>query len=510
MTKNNEFERLTPEQAGISSLKVLEFLDRLKKTGIEVHSLMLLRHGKIFAESWWAPYNSESRHIMFSFTKSLTSTAIGFACQEGLMNLDDRLIDIFPDKIPETPSENLKKCAIRHLLSMSCGHENEIENLGMGSSDWIKEFLSHEFKYEPGTHFMYNTAGTNMLSAVITRKTGETLMAFLKPRLFDKLGIGDVPCYSLPDGVQVGGAGSRLKTEEMARFIQFVANRGEWNGEQLLSSAWFDLATSKQIENAETSVIPDWQQGYGFQFWRCVPECVFRADGAFGQFGIVCPKQDAVIVMTSASSNFHCVLATLWETLLPYFAQSPLPEDHESQTILSYVLSHNQLTPIYGTRSLTAKASYGGATYIPDKKISGGWADFIGGAGISSRGAFAGIISPYSNDDLTSVRVEMDDNSVRLIALVGDCEETLPISLESRFNSFLLSGKVYGACGGWLSNEVFEFVVQCAEAASGKRYFAVFSQDQLTLTAFSTMPDFGGLNDDREDKIIFNRKKSEN
>ena len=167
-----EFARVTPESLGIPSQAILDLLDELYRYGIEMHGIMVLRHGKVCAQGWWKPYEPKTPHIMFSFSKSLTSTAIGFAWQEGILSLDERLIDIFPDKAPEHPSENLKKACIRHLLMMGCGHETEINDLGRGDPDWIYTFLHHPFVYEPGTHFLYNTAGTNLLSAILTKKTG--------------------------------------------------------------------------------------------------------------------------------------------------------------------------------------------------------------------------------------------------------------------------------------------------------------------------------------------------
>ena len=146
-----EFSRVTPESVGIPSQAVLDLLDELYRYGIEMHSFMLLRHGKVCAEGWWKPYGPQIPHIMFSFSKSLTSTAIGFAVQEGLLSLDDRLVDLFPDKLPENPSENLQKATVRHLLMMGCGHETEIPDLGRGEPDWIAAFLHHPFVYEPGT-----------------------------------------------------------------------------------------------------------------------------------------------------------------------------------------------------------------------------------------------------------------------------------------------------------------------------------------------------------------------
>ena len=225
-----EFPRVSPESVGVPSQAVLDLLDELYRYGIEMHSFMLLRHGKVFAQGHWKPYNPQTPHAMFSFTKSLTSTAIGFAVQEGLLSLDDRLVDLFPDKIPEEPSENLQKCQVRHLLMMGCGHATEIPNLGQDDPDWIASFLHHPFVYEPGTHFLYNTAGTNLLAAILARKTGQTLTQFLKPRLFEPLGMGDVYCHALSDGTEMGGAGSYLTLGRHGALHPICGQQGRLGG----------------------------------------------------------------------------------------------------------------------------------------------------------------------------------------------------------------------------------------------------------------------------------------
>ena len=303
------FQRVTPESVGIPSGAILDMLDQLYREGIEMHAFKLLRHGKVCAEGSWAPYAPETQHILFSFSKSFTSTAIGFAVQEGIISLDERLIDIFPEKSPEEPSENLKKCQVRHLLMMGCGHETEIGWADGGDDDWISQFLHHPFVYEPGTHFMYNTAGTNMLCAILKKKTGLDMTEFLKPRLFEPLGMGEIHCVKMPDGVEMGGAGMSVTIEEMARFVQFIANKGSWEGKQLLNPEWFDMATRKQIDNAGAGWggDPDWQAGYCFQFWRCAPDGVFRGDGAYGQYGVVMTRQDAVLVIHSASMKLQAL-----------------------------------------------------------------------------------------------------------------------------------------------------------------------------------------------------------
>ena len=168
-----DFSRVTPESVGISSQAILNTLDAMDALGVEMHGIMLVRHGKVCAEGYWKPYNKKTPHIMFSFTKSLVSTAIGFARQEGLLSLDEKLVDLFPGKLHEHPSENLKKCQIYHLLVMGCGHETEPQI--QRNPDWISAFLAHPFVYEPGTHFLYNSAGTNLLCAILQKKDGANL-----------------------------------------------------------------------------------------------------------------------------------------------------------------------------------------------------------------------------------------------------------------------------------------------------------------------------------------------
>lgn len=272
-----KLQHVTPESVGVPSQAVLDLLDEFYRQGVEMHGLMLLRHGQVYAEGHWAPYNAQTPHILFSFSKSLTSTAIGFAVQEGILSLEDKLVDLFPDKVPENPSENLQACCVRDLLMMACGHAKEIDWVA-SSSDWVSQFLEDPFVYQPGTHFLYNTAGTNMLSAIITRKTGLTLTQFLQPRLFAPLEMGQVFCQPLADGTEMGGAGMYLTLEAMARFTQFVANKGRWEGKQLLNAAWFEEATAKHIENLGPGWDgdPDWHAGYCYQFWRCDKPGIFR------------------------------------------------------------------------------------------------------------------------------------------------------------------------------------------------------------------------------------------
>lgn len=315
--------RATPESQGISSAAIEEFVSAVDEKITSMHSFMLIRHGQVVAECYWAPYHSDLPHMLYSLSKSFTSTAVGFAIAEGKLQLDDPVISFFPDDLPQEISENLKKMRVRDLLSMSCGHENETS---YPDETWVKSFLAHPVPFEPGTHFRYNTPGTYMLSAIVQKVTGQTVLDYLKPRLFEPLGIENPYWETSPQGISKGGTGLFVRTEDIAKFGQLYLQKGNWNGEQLLPQEWVETATSKKISNGDPSKQSDWSQGYCFQFWRCQHNC-FRGDGAHGQFCVVMPDQDAVVVMTADSNNLQGQLNFVWEILLPAMKNEALPEN---------------------------------------------------------------------------------------------------------------------------------------------------------------------------------------
>lgn len=480
------FQRVTPESVGIPSGAILDMLDQLYREGIEMHAFKLLRHGKVCAEGSWAPYAPETQHILFSFSKSFTSTAIGFAVQEGIISLDERLIDIFPDKCPEEPSENLKKCQVRHLLMMGCGHETEISWADGGSDDWVAEFMHHPFVYEPGTHFLYNTAGTNMLCAILKRKTGLDMTEFLRPRLFEPLGMGEIHCVKLPGDIEMGGAGMSVTIEEMARFVQFVANKGSWEGRQLLNPEWFDMATSKQIDNAGAGWggDPDWQAGYCFQFWRCAPEGVFRGDGAYGQYGIVMTKQDAVLVIHSASMKLQAVLTAVWDNLLPAMAEEPLPEDPRAHHMLAKRLERLELNPMLGVRNPGAEASLNGAVYLPVGPAPC-LRDIVGGPG---------CFGPEGGR-LESVTFRFEGTKAWLVCKEDRGEYTLDLGLEGHFATSLVHGVPFGANSSWRAHDTLEVHLVNTRMVRGKRLLFRFSGTVLQLTGTPTLPEAMSLGD---------------
>lgn len=334
MPINNLLPRSTPESQGISSLNIFQFLNSIELEKLELHSFMLLRHGQVVSEGWWQPYSSERPHMLFSLSKSFTSTAIGFAVEEGLLSVEDNVISFFPEDAPEKTSKNLSDMKVKHLLSMSTGHAEDASRRTFESKDgnWVRGFLQIEVDYEPGTHFVYNTAATYILSAIIQKLTGITLLDYLKPRLFDPLGIENPTWESCPRGINTGGFGLSIKTEDVAKFGQLYLQKGIWNDKQIISSSWIEEATTSHVSNGDNP-LSDWNQGYGYQFWRCRNNA-YRGDGAFGQYCIVIPEQDAVIAITSGLGNMQAVLNLIWEQLLPALTPSQLPEDQKSQAEL--------------------------------------------------------------------------------------------------------------------------------------------------------------------------------
>jgi CubicO group peptidase (beta-lactamase class C family) len=343
-----DLPRSSPEAQGISSSAVLSFVQAADKDIDALHSLMLLRHGHVVAEGWWSPYSAASPHALYSLSKSFTSTAVGLAIAEGKLSLDDEVLKFFPDDAPSDPSSNLKAMRVSDLLRMSTGQQTEPPR--PMDQVWTKAFLAHPVPFKPGTHFLYNTSGTYMLSAIVQKATGQTVLDYLQPRLFAPLGIAHPTWETSPQGISCGGYGLSVRTEDIARFGQLYLQKGKWQGQQLVPEAWVEAATARQTSNG-SSPNSDWDQGYGYQFWRC-RHGIYRGDGAFGQYCIVLPEQDAVIAITSGVKDMQAVMNLIWDKLLPALKPSPLAADDAARAKLEQTLKGLSLRPPEGSGSL--------------------------------------------------------------------------------------------------------------------------------------------------------------
>jgi CubicO group peptidase (beta-lactamase class C family) len=339
--------RGVPERQGVSSAALLELVEALDQRIEGMHSLMIVRHGQVIAEGWWKPYAPEHRHVLYSLSKSFTSSAVGFAIAEGLISIDDEVMRYFPDQVPTNVSANLKAMRVRDILTMTTGHQDEPP----ADPDAVsaRSFLTQPVPHLPGTHFKYNTPAAFMQSAIIQKVSGLTVLDYLRPRLFEPLGI-EAPVWETNfEGISLGGYGLRIRTEDIAKFGLLYLRHGRWDRKQLLPASWVEQATSKQVSNGSDPG-SDWNQGYGFQFWRCRHNA-FRADGAFGQYCVMMPDQDAVVAITAGVRDLQAVLNVLWDKFLPACEAKRLPRDRAAHGHLMDALAKLQIRPAEGAES---------------------------------------------------------------------------------------------------------------------------------------------------------------
>ena len=488
--KRTEFPRVSPESVGIASESIEWLVDQLEMADYtEPHGLMVMRHGKVCAEGWWSPYAPGLRHGLQSHTKTYAATAVGIACTEGLLSLDEKVIDIFPDKAPENPSENLKKLRVRDVLCMGCG----MESMPADSVNWIRDFLAVPVVHEPGTRFMYNSTGSTLLGAIVRRKTGEGLIDFLTPRLFDKIGIDarNLRSIRMEDGMEMGGGGFYATTEDNLRLMKLYADGGVWDGERILSEDYVRQATSSQNDaSTEAAVNPpalDNFVGYGFQIWMCRPEGVYRADGAMGQFTIVIPSKDMIIAVNETATGStgglgpQLVLNLMWEFLDKVVSDGPLPENgkalaHLRQRMASLSIPHPQFAPYSPFRRRIC-----GKTY----KVRSG--EFI-----LDNGRF-----PFSNiveNQVESFSFDFSDGCLMAVG-IGGHEYQLEVGVDGsrRLNRLQLGeSPVTQLClsGAWTADNIFEVRVRWIETCFEKALRFAFDGNSAAVTADTVLGGF--------------------
>ena len=355
------------ESPGISPAAVLAFLDAAAAKAYELHSLVVARGGRIATHGWWAPYRAEAPHSLYSVSKGFASTAVGFAIAEGKLKLTDKVVDFFPQQRPFEVSERLNALRVEHLLTMSVGHATDSTLIVTRDEDWVKSFLALPIEFDPGSVYLYNSAATYMLSAIVQNVTGEKIVDYLGPRFFDPLGMPKMRWAQCPRGINTGGWGLYATTESLIKFGEFYLQDGRWNGKQLLPREWIEQATTFKIQQPprkgesqnleELKATSDWHQGYCYQFLRCRHDA-FRNDGSFGQYCVMLPKLDAVVAITGNTLDLQGALNLVWDHLLPGLQQSA-PYDRDTDEHLRARLA-----------SLTLKLPDGGTHSPRDGKHS--------------------------------------------------------------------------------------------------------------------------------------------
>lgn len=452
-------KRATPESTGLSSKEILDFIDAVEADDLELHSLMVLKNRHVIAEGWWKPFSHDDPHLLYSLSKSFTSTAIGFAVQEGLLQIDDPVISFFPEQLPPNPSELLASMRVRHLLSMSTGHaaDDMSEMHAREDGDWVRGFLAREVIYEPGTHFLYNSSASYVLSAIISKVTGQTTLDYLRPRLLDPLGIEKATWETCPKGISVGGWGMSVTTDAIARFGLFYLLKGVWDGKQLLNEAWIEDATSFQISNGDNPD-SDWAQGYGFQFWRSKHHA-YRGDGAFGQFCIVIPDIQMVVAITSSTSNMQAILDLVWKHLVTPARVAYIPENPDWAIALKAKLSTLILPGPKGHSHSPKAAEVSGLDFKPTTEAS----------------------------KIDHCTFDFDDDGCTFTTVTSKGEKVLRAGV----NHWVDSESTYewpqpkriASIGKWVTPDAFEIKIRYVESPAGITILCEFGEDAVKISS---------------------------
>ena len=340
-----DLPRSTPAQEGISTQAVIDMMDSLMALPeCDIHHVVVVRHGKVVAELHPTPFRAEDAHTLYSASKTFTSLAVGCAIDDNLLRLDDRVMTFFPDKRTGRVSDEMAAMTVRDLLMMASGVKPDW-TMRNNSTDWVKDWLAKPVEDKPGSLFQYDSMCTFMLSAIVQRVTGYTMLEYLQQRLFGPMHITMADWEASPDGINTGGWGLRVQAETMAKLGLLLLNKGNWNGEQLVSADYVTAACSRLIDGGAKTTVPptDGNQGYGYQVWQSKWPGSFRADGAMGQYTVVVPQEDLVVVILGMKLYGHEELACIWNQLMPGLKAAPLLPEKKLQKKLDKLCANASL-----------------------------------------------------------------------------------------------------------------------------------------------------------------------
>ncbi|MBR0137092.1 MAG: serine hydrolase [Erysipelotrichaceae bacterium] len=472
METRKPFEKARPEEVGVKSELILEYIENLEKSQTEMHGLMIMRHNKMITEGWWTPYGPNLRHGLQSHTKTYAATAVGIAYTEGILRLDERLIDIFPDESPEDPSENLKLLTVRDVLCMGCG----MDTMPFNSEHWIRDFMHTPVNHKPGTTYMYNSTGSTLLGAIVRKKTGLGLHDYLTPRLFNKIGINpdNLRWMCMADGMEVGGGGLFATTEDNFRLMKLYMDGGVWEGERILAEDYVKLATTNQNDSATESInnpeASDNFLGYGFQIWMCKPNRTYRADGAMGQFTIVLPDLDMEIAINETAIGAHWAQATLditWDFIEKITTDGELPKNDEAYDKLSRKLKTLNIgNPQCQPFSPLVKQLSGQKYKVTSGDFTPFGGNFMIGAGPDGIDTFSldfddyGFVWNFTTRGGRQEKVRFSTSGTRFTNMLGKPEDLTQLYLGDAYwaedNKLVMHGRWVETCVQDTYNLVFE------------------------------------------------------
>ena len=471
-----------PEQAGISSAEIEKFIQDFRDSNIEIHSMMVIKDGIVGFESWAAPYAPEIPHMMYSVSKSFTSTAIGFAVDEGLLTTETRLVDVFPEFRDET-DKHLEKLNVYHLLTMQSGKSVSVFS-DKSKNRWLKDFIDSPWEFEPGDgHWDYISENQYVLCAMLQRVTGKTVVDYLTPRLFEPLGI-DVPFWEHDnDGIEAGGWGLFIKTEDLAKFILCYLNDGMFNGKQVIPAEWTHLAQQPWGNNAIKNSGADSASGYGCCFWRCGGINAIRADGMFSQFGIVSKKYNAAFIMTAGEIDEQKTRDCIWRHFPKCFIE---PDSEKTPDVLPSLAPLDDDLPALGRSPL-------------EKSIEGRSIKFRKNIFLNTAGFPVSVLpfpviymAGYRAGNITDVSFRFDTDTCLFGWSEGDERNEILCGMDGkpRITPLTLARMNFTACAtaAWVSENELELHIRPVESVCQRILKFRFDGDKVTFLPASNPP----------------------
>ncbi len=463
-----DLPRSTPAAEGVSTQAVIDMMDSLMALPeCDIHHVMVVRHGKVIAELHPTPFRAEDSHTLYSASKTFTSLAVGLAIDENLLRLDDRVMTFFPDKRTNHVSDNMAAMTVRDLLMMASGVKPDW-TMRNNSMDWVKDWLAKPVDDKPGSLFQYDSMCTFMLSAIVQRVTGQTMLEYLQKKLFAPMHITIADWETSPDGINTGGWGLRVQAETMAKLGLLLLNKGNWNGEQLVSADYVTQACSRLIDGGAKTTVPptDGNQGYGYQVWQSKWPGSFRADGAMGQYTVVVPQEDLVVVILGMKLYGHEELACIWNQLMPGMKAEPLQPEKKLQKRLDKLCSTATLSLPKGKKTSGKKIVWERLSLEPNKH--------------NLKEVY--LVNPEHirmvYDDGTEERIDLGYGQWRHSPMSG--YPVYSINSINRMQGFA-NGFTVAAAAAWTSPLTLEVKLHYVDWISGTKFIFDFNKNEVTM-----------------------------
>ncbi|MCH5249068.1 MAG: beta-lactamase family protein [Lachnospiraceae bacterium] len=459
------FEKALPEETGIPVDCIGHFIERLNRRHIPMHSLLIMHNDKLIFEGYYEPCRADSLHRMFSISKSFTSIAIGLLVDEGKISLDDPIIKYFPEKLPPKVHPWIASMTIRNMLMMRTCHASTTYKLNM-NSDWVESFFTTPPTHPAGTIFHYDTSAAHTLCALVEKLTGEDMLDYIKKKL-GILGLSE-NSYMLKDpfGVSIGGSGLVALPMDLMKFGYFIAHKGMVDGKQLISSSYIDMAVSCLTETQITAPVPSEAQGYGLQFWRGEKNG-YTCYGMGGQLIIFLPDYDLICVTTADTQNIgggnQQIYDALYEELLPYIQDKPLPVTKDSSKLLEDILSSLKIEAL-NSFPMPASAA---AIIGKDFRV------------ITENSQFDSFC--LNIDQLGQYDISPQSGTLSFVHKNTACTVNFGIGC-MKTGIFPIYDLKYCASGAWLADGTFYIKVHIIDSYVGSLHFQLsFGKDDLTI-----------------------------